>query len=92
MPGALDGVRVVDLTSVAPHDCPPVSLYRIALRDRVWLRRLDVTEGGSSQAGASLAVFTTEVDEPLAVAPGRAARITIAGILDQTNWWGTATP
>ena len=82
----------VDLSSVAPHDCPPISFYRIAMRDRVWLRRLDVAEGASVQIGASLACFTTEADEPLAGPPGRAARITMAGILDQTNWWAAAEP
>lgn len=82
----------VDLSSVVPHDCPPISVYRIAMRDRVWLRRLDVSEGGSVEVGASLACFTTEADEPLAGIPGRAARITLAGILDQTNWWDAAPP
>ena len=83
---------IVDLSSVAPHDCPPISLYRIAMRDRVWLRRLDVSEGGSVEVGASLAGFSTEANEPLTGAPGRAARITVAGILDQTNWWSAAPP
>lgn len=82
----------VDLSSVAPHDCPPISYYRIAMRDRAWLRRLDVSAGGNVGVGASLACFTTEADEPLEGAPGRAARITLAGILDQTNWWSGTPP
>ena len=77
----------IDLSSVAPHDCPPISLYRIAMRDRVWLRRLDVAAGVAVEPGATLACFTTEANEPLDTAPLRNARITIAGILDQTDWW-----
>jgi hypothetical protein len=82
----------VDLSSVAPHDCPPISFYRIALRERAWLRRLDVAPGGEAVVGASLACFSTEAEEPLTGTPGRAARITLAGILDQTPWWSGAAP
>jgi hypothetical protein len=77
----------VDLSAVLPHDCPPVSLYRIALRDRVWLRGLDVAPGDEVGIGAALAHFSTEPDEPLGGEPARAVRITLAGIIDQSGWW-----
>ena len=32
----------VDLSAIAAQDCPPVAMYRIALRDRAWLRELAV--------------------------------------------------
>jgi len=82
----------IDLSSVAPNDCPPISVYRLAMRDRVWLRRLVVSPGDDVAVGAELACFTTEADEPITGTPGRAARITVAGILDETNWWGAARP
>jgi len=76
----------IDLSSVAPHDCPPISLYRFAMRDRIWLRRLAVSPGDDVVVGADLAYFTTDANEPVTAMPGRAARVTVAGILDTTNW------
>ena len=77
----------IDLSAAAPHDCPPVSHYRIALRDRAWLRRLTVALGDNVEVGAKMAQFTTEPDEPLDGESVRAVRVTIAGILDQSDWW-----
>jgi hypothetical protein len=77
----------IDLGAVAPHDCPPVSLYRIALRDRVWLRRLTVAPGDDIEVGAIMAYFSTQAEEPLDGEAVRAVRITIAGILDSSDWW-----
>lgn len=80
----------IDLGAVLPHDCPPVSQFRIAMRDRAWLRRIAVKEGDVVEAGALLAIFSSEADEPLDAAPARALRVSIAGILDQSNLWGSA--
>lgn len=84
----------VDLSAAAPHDCPPVSHFRITLRERVWLRRLDVAAGDTPEAGASLALFSTEPEEPIDAAPARAARVTVAGVIAQSAWdsgaWGEA--
>jgi hypothetical protein len=77
---------LVDLSAVAAHDCPPVSLYRLVLRDRAWLRRLDVAVGDEVGVGAPLALFATEPDEALAAPPARAARVAIAGIIRQSAW------
>jgi hypothetical protein len=77
----------IDLSAAAPHDCPPVSHYRIALRDRVWLRRLTVAPGDNVEVGATMAQFSTESGEPLDGEPARAIRVTIAGILVQSDWW-----
>ena len=78
----------IDLSAVAPHDCPPISRYRIVLRDRVWVRRLVVSTGDDVAPGADLAIFSTEADEPITGPPGRAARVTVAGILDLESWEG----
>jgi hypothetical protein len=79
---------VVDLSAVAAQDCPPVALYRIALRERVWLRELDAAPGAEIAVGASLARFSTDPDESLAGPPARGVRVTIAGIVDPSDWWG----
>jgi hypothetical protein len=76
----------VDLSDLVQHDCPPVCHYRIVLRDRAWLRRLSVAEGDEPQVGATLALFSTEPDEPLDGPAAREARIAIAAILPPTTW------
>jgi hypothetical protein len=76
----------IDLSAAAPHDCPPISHYRLTLRDKVWLRRLDVAAGDEPEVGASLALFSTEPDEPLDAAPARAVRLAIAGVIAQSAW------
>ena len=78
----------VDLSAVAAQDCPPVAHYRIALRERVWLRELLTASGAEIAAGAPLASFSTDPNEALAGVPARAVRITLVGIVDPTEWWG----
>ena len=75
----------VDLSATALHDCPPVSDYRLAVRERVWLRRLAVTEGDEAAVGATLAQLSTTADEPLDSGPARAVRVAIAGIIITTQ-------
>jgi hypothetical protein len=71
----------VDLSDVSFEDCPPVSHYRLAVREGVWLRRLLVSPGDEPEAGAALALATTHPDESLEGEPGRSARITTVGIV-----------
>lgn len=78
----------VDLSAGAAHDCPPISTYRIALRDRVWLRRMLVAADDEIEVGAPLALFSTEPDEPLDAAPSRAVRVSLVGIVQQPSWNG----
>ena len=78
----------VDLSGVAAHDCPPISYFRIVLREPVWLRQLAVGTGDVVPLDALLARFSTQADEPLAGAPVRPVRVTIAGILSAEEDWG----
>jgi hypothetical protein len=78
---------IVDLSAVAPHDCPPASMYRIALRDRVWVRKLAVASGDEVAVGAVVALFTTEPDESVEGEPVRSVRVTVAGIIDSSTWF-----
>jgi hypothetical protein len=73
----------VDLGPVMPHDCPPVSHYRLVLSERGWLRELAVSEGDEIEVDGTLAVFTTEPDEPTAGQPVRPIRVTTIGILPE---------
>jgi hypothetical protein len=76
----------VDLSAAAPHDCPPISHYRLVLRERVWLRRLMAGRHDVAAVGAQLAVFATEADEPLHTEPSRPLRVAIAAIIHQPSW------
>ncbi len=77
----------IDLSAVASQDCPPISYYRIVLRDRAWLRQLMVAPGDEVAVGATLALFSSERDEPLDGIPARALRVTIAGVAPPSDWW-----
>jgi hypothetical protein len=88
VPGAMFADVTVDLSATAEQDCPPISYYRIVLRDRAWLRVLHVARGDEVAAGASLALFSTDPGEALDAAPARAIRTTIAGILAPVAGWG----
>ncbi len=76
----------VDLSAAAPHDCPPISHYRIVLREPAWLRRLTVSRRETVAAGAQVAQFTSTPDEPLDGPPARAVRMAIAAIIHQPAW------
>lgn len=78
-----------DLGGGIPHDCPPISHYRIIIRDAAWLRRLDVEAGARLSPRALLALLSTEVDEPVDASPARAARVTVAGIILHDGWGET---
>lgn len=85
-PGAKLIDMTVDLSLAAPHDCPPISHYRMVLREAAHLRRLYVRRGDEPVVGAPLALFSTDPDEPLDGPPGRMARTAIATIMFQSTW------
>jgi hypothetical protein len=85
-PGAKLFDMTVDLSLAAPHDCPPISHYRIVLRETAYMRRLDIERGDEPAVGAQLALFSTDPDEPLQAAPARMARMAIATIMFQSIW------
>jgi hypothetical protein len=76
----------VDLSAAAPHDCPPISHYRIVLREPVLLRRLTVSRRDTVAAGAQVALFTSTPDEPIEGPSDRAVRVAIAAIIHQPSW------
>lgn len=77
----------VDLSSAFAQNCPPISYYRMVLREKLWLRKLTVVAGDRGEAGASIALFSTEPDEPLDAGPARAARCMTAGIVYHEGMW-----
>ncbi|MGP0094546.1 MAG: hypothetical protein ACLPKB_32055 [Xanthobacteraceae bacterium] len=85
-PGAKLFDLSVDLSAAFPQDCPPISYYRIVLRERAWLRQLDVRQGDEREVGGTLALFTGSSTEPLDSLPRRPVRFVTAGILYQSHW------
>jgi hypothetical protein len=77
----------VDLSSLAAQDCPPISHYRLLLRERLWVRELAMAAGDDLTVGALLARFSQDPHEPL-VGPAREARVSMAGILPPAGAWG----
>jgi hypothetical protein len=71
----------IDLSSAFAQECPPVSYYRIVLREKAYLRRIEPRPGDFIELDASVALFSNSPDEPLDVTPGRPLRVTVAGIL-----------
>lgn len=86
-PGAALMDICVDLSAVAPHDCPPISYYRFVLRDSAILRKLAATAGDDVPVGALLATFSTEPTEPLDGEISRPVRTSIAGIIADAEGW-----
>jgi hypothetical protein len=76
----------VDLSAVAPQDCPPIFSFRMVAGERGWLRKLCAGVNDVKAVGDLLALVTTEPDEPIDGQPVRALRGANAGIMRDPNW------
>jgi pyruvate/2-oxoglutarate dehydrogenase complex dihydrolipoamide acyltransferase (E2) component len=81
----------VDLSSGYSQYCPPISYFRVVVREKLWLQRTLVSPGSSCDVGDILALFSTEADEPLEAVPARATRITTAGIAHHPGLWSASS-
>jgi hypothetical protein len=77
---------IVDLSAAVPHDCPPISYYRLLTQESACLRRIDVGRGGSIAPGTVFALFSTDPEESLDSKPARQIRVSVAGIIKQEEW------
>jgi pyruvate/2-oxoglutarate dehydrogenase complex dihydrolipoamide acyltransferase (E2) component len=82
----------VDLSAVAPQDCPPVYSFRVVSREKGWVRKLTASVGEVKETGALLALLSTDPDEPLEELPVRALRTTAAGIVGEPDWLAGESP
>ena len=80
----------VDLSSGFSQYCPPISYFRVVVREKLWLRKTLVAPGDNCDVGAMLALFSTEQDEPIEASPARAIRITTAGIAHHQGLWSAS--
>jgi hypothetical protein len=77
----------VDLTSAFAQECPPISFFRVVLRESAWLRKFDVELGRFSQLDEVIAVFSTDQDEDINQSAARQIRATVAGIAHHESMW-----
>jgi hypothetical protein len=79
----------IDLSGAFLQNCPPISYYRLIVRERAILRRMIAAQGEAHAPGDCLAVFSTEPGEADDGPIGRPVRITTAGILSHPAMWST---
>jgi hypothetical protein len=80
----------VDLSSGFSQYCPPISYFRVVVREKLWLQKTFVVPGDGCDVGAILALFSTEPDETIEATPTRAIRITTAGITHHQGLWSAS--
>ncbi len=77
----------VDLSSAFPQDCPPITFYRIVMRENVILREFRFVAGQPCRVGELIAVFSTAADEATDQPAARDIRFTMAGIIHHSGMW-----
>jgi hypothetical protein len=77
----------IDLSSAFSQNCPPVSYYRLVLREAACLREICVAAGDRLAPGDRIALLTSTADEAIGGTPVREARIMTAGINYHDGMW-----
>jgi hypothetical protein len=77
----------VDLGSAFAQECPPISFYRLVMRENAWLREINLTPGQYFALGDLIAVFSSDPEESLDQPVTRGVRVTIAGIMHNDGMW-----
>jgi hypothetical protein len=77
----------VDLSSSFSQDCPPISYFRVIVRENVFLRELCMIRGQPCKVGETIAFFSTIADEARDVASQRGIRVATAGIVHHSGLW-----
>jgi hypothetical protein len=80
----------VDLSSGYSQYCPPISYFRVVVREKLWLRKISVVPGANCDVGAMLALFSTEEAESVEATPARSIRIATAGINYHERLWSAS--
>jgi len=71
----------IDLSSAFAQECPPISYYRIVMREPMFVRAMAAGPGDFIGLSSDIALLSTTPDEPLDAAPARPPRVTIAAIM-----------
>ncbi len=74
------------LDTASAHDCPTITTYRLTVSEKAWLRRIDIAADDFVTPGDCVALLGSEDGEPIDGEPERAARVSIAAILQPMAW------
>jgi hypothetical protein len=77
----------VDLNNSFAQDCPPISFYRIIVRENAVLREFRLARGQPGKVGELIAVFSTVADEATDQPAQRGIRFATAGIMHHSGLW-----
>jgi hypothetical protein len=77
----------IDLSSAFAQECPPISFFRVVLREAAWLRKFDVAPGQFCRLNEVMAVFSTDPNEDISQPAARSIRTTVAGIVHHEAMW-----
>ena len=77
----------VDLSTNFSQDCPPISFFRIIMRENVVLREFRLACGQSCKVGELIAIFSTTADEAKDQTAQRGIRTATAGIIHHGGMW-----
>lgn len=77
----------VDLSDGFSQYCPPISYYRVVVREKVRLQEFLVGPGDSCDVGQLMAVFATEQADANNAAQPRPLRIATATIAPHPGMW-----
>src|SRR5438477_239219 len=80
----------VDLSSGYSQYCPPISYFRVVVREKLWLQKILLHPGDSCDVGDLLALFSSEEEEAIEATPVRSIRITTAGIAHHRGLWSAS--
>ena len=82
----------VTLGDAFAQDCPPISFFRIIMRENAILRELRQTCGEPCQVGELIALFSTVADEATDQPAQRGIRFATAGIIHHGGMWTGSVP
>ncbi len=77
----------IDLSAAFAQECPPISFFRVILREPAVLRRIDAAPGQHCALGGVLALFSPSPEDPIDGPADRAVRLATAGIMHHSDMW-----
>ncbi len=81
----------IDLSSAFAQECPPVSFFRIVVREPVIVRSLGFARGEFCRVGETIALFSVAREDDIAAPPVRGIRFATAGIVHHDRLWTGST-
>jgi hypothetical protein len=77
----------VNLSNNFAQDCPPISFYRVVIREKLVLREIRVPRGQGCKVNDVIVVFSNDAEEPLDQPAQRGIRCATVGIIHHPGLW-----